>query len=312
MRHLCLLAAGLALAVSAPAAADDARISVQLRPVAEHAPWVYRMSVTSHDDQEVAYDRRLLRFEVHAEGVRRPHKCTHPDAPNRSPESTTMSRGETHHEWIDIRMYCWGRGLQALQSGNARITSRFGFKRRGRGRFVARRDGERRPLHDIAGPELTWTHASAESTPGPIRLGLANQSTRGSVRFRPSLRAGEGRHRVYLRDDQYSFEVDGPNGHVSCERPRLPIVPIRDRFRRLRSRRIRANLDADYYCPEGTFDDPGIYSVTPVLNLPHSGETLGIEALTGVYEGSPGIIRVRTRRYVRHDPDTLNAGEDTP
>ncbi|MFK8001854.1 MAG: hypothetical protein AB8H86_19825 [Polyangiales bacterium] len=312
MRHLCLLAVGLALVVSAPAAADDARVSVQLRPEADHAPWIYRLSVTSHEDQEVAYDRRLLRLEVHVEGVRRPLKCAHPDAPNRSPQSATMSRGETHHEWIDLRMYCWGRGLQALQNGNARITTRFGFKRRGRNRFVARREGERRPLNDIAGPEVTWTHSNPAGTPGPIRLGLADQSTRRSVRFRPTLRAGEGRPRVYLRDDQYRFEVEGPNGLVTCERARLPIVPIRDRFRRLSSRRIRANLDADYYCPEDTFDEPGVYTVTPVLNLPHSGESLGVEALTGVYEGSPGIIRVRTRRYVPHDPDTLNSGEATP
>lgn len=312
MRHLCLLAGCLALAVSAPVEADDARISVQLRPEAEHAPWIYRLSVTSHEDQEVAYDRRLLRLEVRVEGVRRPLKCAHPDAPNRSPQSKAMSRGETHHEWIDLRMYCWGRGLEALQAGDARITTRFGFKRGGRGRFVARRQGERRPLRDVAGPELTWSHSSQDGTPGPIRLGLADQSTRRSVRFRPTLRAGEGRPRVYLRDDQYSFEVEGPNGHVTCQRPRLPIVPIRDRFRRLSSRRIRANLDADYYCPEDTFDEPGVYTVTPVLNLPHSGESLGVEALTGVYVGSPAIIRVRTRRYVSHDPGTLNAGETTP
>ncbi|MFT5356748.1 MAG: hypothetical protein ACI9KE_003974 [Polyangiales bacterium] len=312
MRHSWLFAVSLALAVSAPAAADDDRISVQIRPVEGHAPWIYRLSVTSHDDQDVAFDRRLLRLEVHVDGVRRPHKCSHPDAPARSPESRAMSRGESHHEWIDLRMYCWGRALRALQTGNARITTRFGFKRRGRGRFVARRDGERRPAHDVAGPELSWTYLRAESTPGPVRLGLADQTSRGSVRFRPSLRAGNTRPHVYLRDDQYSFEVDGPNGHVSCVRQRLPIVPIPDRFRRLRSRQIRENLDADYYCPEGTFDDPGIYSVTPVLNLPHSGESWGIEALTGVYEGSPGIIRVRTRRYVLQNPDSLDSEEDTP
>lgn len=303
---------GLTLTVSASAAADDARVSVQLRPVAEHAPWVYRLSVTSHQDQEVAYDRRLLRLEVHVEGVRRALKCSHPDAPRRAPQSTAMAAGESRHEWIDLRMYCWGRALSALESGDARITSRFGFKRRGRRRFVARTEGERRPLHDVPGPELVWTHTSAEASPGPIRLGLADHSSRGRVRFRPSLRAGNSRPRVYLRDDQYSFEVDGPDGHVSCVRPRLAIVPIRDRFRRLRSRRTRENLEADYYCPDGTFDEPGIYSVTPVLTLPHSGESLGIEALTGVFVGSPGIIRVRTRRYVPHDPDALASTNDAP
>ena len=98
----------LAMALPVPAAADDARVTVQLRPVEGHTPWIYRLSVTSHTDQEVAFDRRLLRLEVHVEGVRRPRRCAHPDAPRRSPESQTMSRGESHHEWIDLRMYCSG------------------------------------------------------------------------------------------------------------------------------------------------------------------------------------------------------------
>ena len=76
-------------------------------------------------------------------------------------------------------------------------------------------------------------------------------------------------------------------------------------FRRLGRRQVQEFFDPAYFCPEGTFKDPGIYIVTPTLTLPYDGASLGIQALTGVFVGSPGIIRRRNRSYVAQPLSTL-------
>ncbi|MEM7609317.1 MAG: hypothetical protein AAF411_28545, partial [Myxococcota bacterium] len=209
----------------------------------------------------------------------------------------SMEGGERYEEWIDLRMYCSGRALRALRSGPAVIDVAYGFARRGRGRFVAKGADERRPPHQVQAEPLSWAGPSGGASDGPLRVGLMDTTARSrrSVRLRPTLRAGsEGRPYVYLRDDQFSFDVLGPDGtETRCERPRVQIVPIVDRYARLSRRKRRFLLDAAYFCPDGTFEQAGVYVVTPTLVLPHAGPVRGNDALTGRFVGSPGVVRVR-------------------
>lgn len=285
-----------AIAPDTPALGQAAPpVSIRLEPT--NNPWIYRFHVDSHAAQEVLIDRRMLEFSVQPEGSRRRFVCRHPDRPRRG-QTRAMTAGETHSEWLDLRSYCGGRAMRALRRERATLATRFGYSRRGRGRFVARRDGERLLLR-VDGPSLDWEHVAQTPTDAPIRLGVADFRGRGRVRFVTTIRAGvDARPIVYLRDDLLSFVIRTPSGdEIHCARPRQEIYPIRERFRRLGQRVRRNVLEARHYCPAGTFDTPGIYEVTPILTLPYGAHAFPFEALTGRFRGSPGVIHVRSRRY---------------
>lgn len=290
---------------------DSAPISMRLD--ATDNPWIYQFHVESHAEQEVAIDRRLLEFSVQPEDSRRRFRCRHPDQPRRG-ETRSMTPGQIYSEWLDLREYCSGNALTALRRHNATINTRFGYSRGGRSRFVARREG-RRPTLRIDGPSLAWENTPQEPTDAPIRLSVSDQRSRGQVRFITTIRAGVSeRPIVYLRDDLLRFVVRTPSGQeVHCVRPRQEIYPIRERFRRL-GRRMRRNvLAANHYCPADTFDEPGVYEVTPILTLPYGAEGFPFEALTGRFRGSPGVIHVRSRRYHRQpieDTSTLKGAPE--
>jgi hypothetical protein len=51
-------------------------------------------------------------------------------------------------------------------------------------------------------------------------------------------------------------------------------------------------LDADFFCPEHTFELAGVYEITPELTLPHSGEEWGLAAVTGTFVGPTVAVRI--------------------
>lgn len=286
-----LLAFALVFLVSAPVAAQESpRLEVSLEPIEDAGPFVRRLRVRSSRRQEVVRDRRLLALTVRPREGRRRYRCVHPRAPRRvdSGRVALMDAGESYEEWVDVRMYCWGAALAALERG-AEVEVSYGFRSRGRHRWIAREPDERRPPHRVSGGELSWDPMGSPSAEGPVRVWLAATTTRGQPVFRVRV-AGEGR--VYLRDDLWSFVVRGPLGRVECAVPRQPVVPIVDFFVRLGRRPRRATLDAGLYCPDGTFDVEGVYEVTPRLELVYDGEAYDLEAVTGTFEGPPAPLRV--------------------
>ena len=304
-----------ALLPAAPSAADDGTppISVALTPLSEHGPYKWRLALTAHEAREVATDRRLLRLTVRptVEGRRRSPRlrCSHPDAPRRATRTKTMTPGESHEEWVDLRMYCWGRALRALENGEATVEVEYGFPRGGRDRFVAREDGERRPPHRVPGGAIQWRPpAEVEAGDPPlVEVGLRPTSTRGTPSLQPTIRAPSGRPRVYLRDDLWSFVVRGPLGTVECHPGRQQIVPIVDFFTRLSGRDRRQTFAAAFYCPEGTFAVPGVYEVTTHLDLIYGADEYDFEAVTGTFTGPPEPVRVTHGTYVEQGLDTLVA-----
>ena len=220
--------------------------------------------------------------------------------------SFAVVAGETYEEWVDLRMYCWGRALRALESGEATVEVEYGFAGRGRDRFVARTEGERRPPHRVSGGEIAWTApAAGVETEAPVEVGLRPTSSRGTPRLQPTLRAASGSPRVYLRDDLWSFTVRGPLGTVECRAPRQVIVPIVDFYSRLSRRERRSTFDADYFCPEDTFAVPGVYEVTPHMELIYGADAYDFDAVTGTFDGDPAPVRVTRGNYVEQTLDTL-------
>lgn len=319
MTSRMILAALLTLSASATAHADDEPIRVSLTPLAEYGPYKAKLTITAHAEREVVIDRRLLQLTVRpeVEGRRRSPRlrCRHPDEPRRAERTRTMSAGETYEEWVDLRMYCWGRALRALEAGPATIEVGYGFRRGGRGRFVARQEGERRPPRGVEAEPLAWPGPPETSDEGeemPVRVGLRPTSSRGTPVLRPTIRATGGRPRVYLRDDLWSFTVQGPLGTVECAPRRQLIAPIVDFYRRLSSRPRTERFAVEHYCPEDTFSLPGIYDVVPRIELIYDADRFDFDAVTGTFEGEPTPVRRTRGEYLEQTLESLAAAFAEP
>ncbi|MBO6937214.1 MAG: hypothetical protein JJ863_19745 [Deltaproteobacteria bacterium] len=314
MTSRSILAAVLILAATTTAQADDDPITVTLTPLTEYGPYKAKLTIIAHADREVVIDRRLLQLTVRpqVEGRRRSPRlrCRHPNEPRRADRTREMSAGETYEEWIDLRMYCWGRPLRALEAGPATIEVGYGFRRGGRGRFVAREEGERRPPRSVDAEPYAWVGPSAaedSENESPVEVGLRPTSARGEPLLRPTIRATEGRPRAYLRDDLWSFTVRGPLGSVECRPSRQVIAPIVDFFSRLSSRPRTESFAVEHYCPDDTFAVPGVYEVTPRVELIYDADRFDFDAVTGTFEGAPAPVRRTRGEYVEQTLESLEA-----
>lgn len=330
-----ILAIALAPVVSARAqrrgASEDSPpgVEVSVAPAPSSTSpyrYIFTLRPTTWSSAEVVADRRLLTFVVHPEGRGRRRICRHPDAPRRAPEGrvvTLSQSGETpeHREWIDLRMYCWGRSLRALEAG-ARVEVYYGFRRRGRGRWVAREEGAepRSAVRRLEGGELTFSAIDDDEEEGEgeeteegeeepvIRVSMGSRDVRtgGGLVFRPRLRATSPVY-VYVRDDLFRYRIDGPLGETECALRRTPISPVIDFYRRLGGRRrAGGTLAISLACPDA-FQVAGIYEVTPIVDLVYDADRWEIEDVaTGTFEGEAVPVRVRRgeRGYVEQVPGT--------
>lgn len=315
----------LALSVAAPAAAQPASApaSVEVRRDGEgRYRYLFELRATS-GPVEVLADRRLLRFEIRAPGSRRAVRCRHPAAPRRADEDRVRTVGGSElpvwREWIDLRMYCWGRALRALDAGGTVAVS-FGFdgRRATPSKWVARpavagdtraAAAARTATVRIDGAPLAIEPAppAAAVEPEPaILVSMASADAAGQrTSFRVTLRTSHRSARIYLRWDLLRFVVRGPLGEVTCAPERVEVVPIVDFYRTLRGRRgIASSVDSALACPEGTFDLEGIYEVTPAVDLIYDGARYDLEALTGTFTGPPVPVRIRRslRGYFEQTP----------
>lgn len=333
MRSVVLACASLAL--FAPAArADEPLVEVTLSPWAAYdgaeRPYRYivEMRPRGSGPVEVVADRRLLAFTVRPSEGRRTYTCRHPRAQRRAStgrvRTLTAGRGEdaTWREWIDLRMYCTGAALTALAAG-AEVQPRYGWPRRTQTRWIARAPGAR--WRDFEGgaelPAFTFPAQPAEITrrigegPTPIDLTLAPSSpaTGASLVLRVALRAREGTERVYVRPDAFAFRVSGPLGDVVCRAEQGGGSPPPDLFRRITRRAAaREALDADFFCPDGSFELAGVYEITPEVTLRHSGEEWGLDAVTGRFAGPTVAIRITLgeRGYLEQIPERADEAAD--
>ncbi len=323
-------------ALAAPARADAPTVEVQLEPWAAFdgvdRPYRYLVSarVAGDDPVEVAFDRRLLSFEVRpAEGRGRRHRCRHPAAPRTSGRARTRTvEGDREwREWVDLRMYCWGAARRALDAG-ARVEARYGWRRGSRTRWVARAPGARRARDILGGvsPEPFLFPARPEeerrtrrlgddAAASPLEVALSSRSVRteAGLSFRVAVGAAAGSERVYVRPDAFTFLVRRPSGAVTrCSLPRGGGYPPPDLFRRVtgRARAVEA-LDASQFCPDDTFADAGIYEVVPKLRLEHDGGEWNLRAVTGRFVGPTSVVRV-TRGENGYVDQVPRRGADAP
>ncbi len=104
---------------------------------------------------------------------------------------------------------------------------------------------------------------------------------------------------LLYRPDMVQFGVSGPGGSVSCGSPRSVAAPIRELFITVPAKgKTSASVLFTTTCPGGTFDEPGIYRVTPRLDTTGaSGRPIGLATWDGYAAAkAPLLVRVRSPR----------------
>ncbi len=282
-------------------------------------PFRYRFEVrATGGEDELVGDHRLLSFRVETATPRRgrPLRCSHPSSRGRvDPERVIRRAGGEDLDFaedFDLRMYCFGRTLELVRAG-ATLVPEYGFARGSSRSYVARKTSEARarPLGRVEGAGFVPFPASA-STPRPdgppVLPGLApaDVALGGHVVLHPYVEARRDGVRFYLRDDLWTLRVRRPDGGERvCAMSPQPVVPIVDFFSKpRRGGRVGSTIDAMRHCPEGTFDQVGIYEVVPDVDLQYDGSRQGFDAVTGRFRGYPGYVRVRPPRnaYTPYPP----------
>lgn len=304
--------AAMVLVLGAKASASEpAPISLHVRaarageaPTTADARYVFVVELRSEGPMPASLvaDRRWLSFEVQRARPRQRLRCAHPRASvavgedARRIDSFDPASGALWREWIDLRMYCAGRALDAAEAG-APIVARYAPPSR-RGAELARYATRTPPPREVrSGTPIVLPARSGEATATPetpVSVTMADVTSADGRSMRWSVRVdGHGERRyVYLRPEFFRFEVRGPLGNAACAMPRSNAAPIRDLFRRFgRGARRAFVLEARSFCPDA-FRVEGVYEVLPTVDLAIDGRTFELDAWSGSFHGAPAVIRV--------------------
>lgn len=131
----------------------------------------------------------------------------------------------------------------------------------------------------------------------PASLDVARATDLGtSVTLR---NVGDRSATLVFRPSTLAFSVQGPAGSISCGNPREGATPIRELFSTVAPKgSVSTSFLLNALCPPDTFDEPGIYRVTPRLDTTgSSGRAIGVKTWDGEVLGTtPMLLRVRQRR----------------
>jgi hypothetical protein len=222
-----------------------------------------------------------------------------------------LSPGARYEEIVNPALYCFGRKEHEALVAGASVTAKLGFapgKPRGKKEpalvppFVAEPTLPEAPVSPVkelvaapftvtAGPPQPALAAEVtpnQEDPGAPRLEIAApvrvEATNGrSVDMTVTIRnAGSRATKIHLRRDDVTFVVDGPAGSVQCGTPVLGRASPPESFTTLRaSGKQSFAIRLFEPCPDGAFDQPGLYRVRATVTLTDSGEKYALHALTG-------------------------------
>ena len=110
---------------------------------------------------------------------------------------------------------------------------------------------------------------------------------------------------VLLRSETLKLSVAGPAGTVACGSLRTVSAPIRELYATLGVKgRMSLSILLTSICPRDTFDQPGLYRVTPIFDMTNaSARSIGLKTWDGMVTGrSPMLMRVRAARRPSTEP----------
>lgn len=104
-------------------------------------------------------------------------------------------------------------------------------------------------------------------------------------------------HTIYPRPQAVDARVFNPKGQMFiCNGPPIQPSPIIDFVTKLAPKGTwSATVPLKNLCPPGTFDQPGLYQITPILHLPSLAALKVKDEVNGdIVAGKPQLVRVET------------------
>jgi hypothetical protein len=291
------------------------------------------MRVTNNGSSalKLVADARLLRFEVEPlpdpnppkKGAKKKPKtfeCVLPGSMRSDARVLELPAGASYTESFDPRLYCLDR-TKELVSG-AKLTPKLGWAAPKKGKlgkpFVVEpvKEGDVAAAKEIAGAEMLLD-ADVLGTPNTPKPLMDLTATSGSAH---SVFAGSGvsttitlkndgteTRTLYPRPQLVDARVKNPRGVVTtCSGPPITPAPVIDFVTKLPKKGTwSATVGLDNFCPQGTFDVPGLYLIMPVVHLPPIPE-IDNAVVGDVSANAPQLLRVETGKKPFHDgPPTV-------
>lgn len=298
---------------------------VTLKVAPQGATWKLTIENGGELPVRIPADARLFSFELTpaatdgAVKTRKPAvvKCTLPDDARPSNDEGSELVIPPARSWsatIDPLFYCFG-GRAALAAGTT-VKARFGFAGKPAaapfavnpvgaavGKLAPAKTVEAAPftLGDAPAPAAAASASDDASEAVTLTVPETSDAARGfELGTVVSLRnTGERAITLLYRPELVQLRVSGPSGDVACGHRKDVASPIRELFSTVAPKgRLDLGVLITAVCPAGTFDEPGVYRITPRLDTSGaSGAPLGIRSWDGVATAkTPMLLRVRNRR----------------
>lgn len=316
-----------------PPPQDPPKVDVTLTATEPALGWSVRLTNAGLVPLRVVADARLLSFDIVPAGGGTAVRCALPAdmVPSSDAErGLVLVPGRSYTERFDPRLYCFGAREAAALVPGAQVTPHYGFGGRGTGApFVAlplAPDGTDRStlpasvrmLHgsDVtlpatapaATPAAPPPAAPLEANPVRLRVTLAERIDFDRI-FERMLTVsvhndGDRPVRTLLRPSTIGFTVTTPGGVTVRCGDSTAVHPIAELLGTIGPRgRADVTLQPGAICPSGTFDEAGLYSVTPRLDTSQLGEGApGVRLFRGEVKGTPSLLRLRTGTALRPGP----------
>lgn len=326
---LALAHAPAALAAKAPpppAAAPDVRLTV-----AEESPVRWRMRVENAGavPVRVMADARLLALDVTPAGAKKTVRCVLP-ADMRpevaSERALVVPPQRAYVESFDPRLYCFGAAEAAALAPGATVVAHLGWVPAAAAKARAPKEPfvveplpmvvpAVAPLKELvsapwsvaalagaAAPPPAAPAAPAEDAPLEVSSQEHADAARPAEVFVTVTVTNRGAATVttLLRAETLAFDVIAPDGAVyACGGGRAVDSPIRELYEAVGPRRhASVSVLLAQLCPVRTFELPGLYAVTAILDTRRaSGRSAGLATFDGLLSAAkPTRLRVRQVR----------------
>lgn len=293
--------------------------------------WSMRVTNNGSSALKLVADARLLRFEVEPlpdptppkKGAKKAPKtfsCMLPSSMRSDARVLELPAGASYTESFDPRLYCLDRTKELV--AGVKLTPRLGWAAPKKGKlakpFVVEptKEGEVAAAKEIAGADLLLDAdvLGAPAQPKPLKdltakAGGARSVFAGSGVDTTIVIKNEGTETrtLYPRPQLVDARVKNPRGVVTnCGGPPITPAPVVDFITKLPKKGTwSATVGLDNFCPQGTFDVPGLYLIMPVVHLPEIPDV--DNAVVGDLSASaPQLLRVETGKKPFHDgPPTV-------
>jgi hypothetical protein len=226
-----------------------------------------------------------------------------------------LAPGASYVEPFDPRLFCLDRTKELV--AGVKLTARLGWAAPKKGKlgkpFVVEptKEGEVAAAKEIAGAELLLD-ADVLAPPAqgkPLKDLTAKAGGARSVFVGSGVdttivvkNEGTETRTLYPRPQLVDARVRNPRGVITtCGGPPITPAPVVDFVTKLPKHGTwSATVGLDNFCPQGTFDVPGLYLVMPVVHLPPIPE-IESAVVGDLQAATPQLLRVETGKKPFHD-----------